>query len=161
MPSRSDPRPSTRAKRAQTRAERALTRREFLALTAASAVSAVVFTGCQPPVSKGQAESRVLSAEDTLTAYEDWYATVCRGCDAGCGALVRVVEGRAKKVEGNPEHPVNQGKLCARGQALVQEEYHPDRLTGPLVAGSPTTWDDGLDRLATRLRQRQGAVVVL
>ena len=138
-----------------------LTRRQFLEALATSAVGAVVFTGCQAPAREGLAESRVLSAEDTLTAYEDWYATLCRGCQAGCGALVRVVEGRAKKVEGNPEHPVNQGKLCARGQALVQEEYHPDRLTGPLVGGSPTTWDDGLDRLATRLRQRQGEVVVL
>ena len=74
---------------------------------------------------------------------------------------MRVIEGRAKKVEGTPGHPVNQGKLCARGQALVQEQYHPDRIQGPLLrtgprgsgAYLPISWDDALERLATRLRE--------
>ena len=136
-----------------------LTRRRFLEV---AALGAVAFAGCRPaPQGEPLAESRVLLAEDTLSAYDNWYASICRGCNAGCGILVRVVEGRAKKVEGNPEHPLNQGKLCARGQALVQEEYHPDRLTGPLSGGAPTSWDEGLDRLATRLRDRQGEVVFL
>ena len=105
-----------------------LSRREFLHAVAASTVGAVVFTGCQPRPSEGLTQSRVLQAEDTLSAYENWYATTCRECPAGCGLIVRVIEGRAKKAEGNPDHPVNLGKLCARGQAVVQSEYHPDRL---------------------------------
>ena len=40
--------------------------------------------------------------------------------------------GLAKKLEGNPQHPVNQGKLCARGQAGLQVLYHPDRITHPI-----------------------------
>jgi menaquinone reductase, molybdopterin-binding-like subunit len=71
--------------------------------------------------------------------------------------LVRVVEGRAKKAEGNPDHPVNRGKLCARGQASVQEQYHPDRVIGPLQRGarsalSPISWEAALDVLAQQLR---------
>jgi anaerobic selenocysteine-containing dehydrogenase len=62
-----------------------------------------------------EGESRVLLAEDLLSAYDNWYTTTCRGCGAGCGAVVRVVDGRARKVEGNPDHPLNAGKLCARG----------------------------------------------
>ena len=92
-----------------------LSRRQFLELAATSAVGAVMFAGCQAPVSGGLEESRVLLAEDTLSAYEDWYATTCRQCPAACGLIVRVVDGRARKAEGNPEHPINTGKSCARG----------------------------------------------
>src|SRR5690349_16012680 len=133
-----------------------VTRRRFLTATAATAIGAVAYTGCVPPASQMQAQSRVRLAEDTLTAYENFYATACRQCPGGCGMLVRVIEGRAKKVEGNPDHPVNRGKLCARGQASVQEEYHPDRLQGPLQrvgargsgSLSATDWEAALDRLA-------------
>jgi anaerobic selenocysteine-containing dehydrogenase len=72
---------------------------------------------------------------------------------------VRVSEGRAKKVEGNPLHPVNRGKLCARGQAILQELYHPDRVAQPLkrtgVRGSGEfqriSWTEGLALLTGRL----------
>jgi anaerobic selenocysteine-containing dehydrogenase len=141
---------------------------------ATSAVGAVAFVGCTPPKHELAVQSRVRLAEDLVSAYENWYATACRGCDAGCGVVVRVVEGRAKKVEGNPGHPVNRGKLCARGQAAVQEPYHPDRLRGPgLRTGDrgmgdflPISWEDGLGRLVGRLRALQqqgrgGEVVVL
>ena len=109
-----------------------LLRREFLVAGSGAAAGAVLFAGCVPPPREMQGESRVLLAEDLLSAYDNWYATTCRGCAAGCGAVVRIVDGRARKVEGNPDHPVNMGKLCARGQAIVQEQYHPDRLQGPL-----------------------------
>ena len=137
-----------------------LRRRDFL-LTSSVAAGAVLFSGCVPPQRQMEAESRVLLAEDVLSAYDNWYATTCRGCEAGCGVVVRVVDGRARKVEGNPDHPVNRGKLCARGQALVQEQYHPDRIRGPLrrdpsarVGGTfqPVAWQTGLDELVSRLR---------
>ncbi len=44
-----------------------------------------------------------------------WVPGVCRQCSAGCGIQIRVVDGNARKIEGNPEHPVNQGGLCALG----------------------------------------------
>jgi anaerobic selenocysteine-containing dehydrogenase len=171
-----------------------LTRRRSLralAATSVTATGAVAFAGCGPPETALKAQSRVRSAEDEVGALEDWYATLCRGCSAGCGTIVRVVEGRAKKVEGNPAHPLNLGKLCARGQAAVQAQYHPDRLTGPLaragttapllatpVSGttlvrrgpasrpSPVEWGDALNALAARLsavrsQGRAGEVVLL
>src|SRR5438094_203566 len=136
-----------------------LNRREFL-LTTSAAAGGVLFAGCVPAAHEMTAESRVLLAEDILSAYDNWYATTCRGCDAGCGAVVRVVDGRARKVEGNPDHPLNRGKLCARGQALVQAQYHPDRLRGPLrreaalrsrASFQPTSWSNALDMLVSRL----------
>ena len=51
------------------------------------------------------------------TAYQ--YMSTCTECEAGCGMMVTVRENRAQKAEGNPLHPMNQGALCARGQASM------------------------------------------
>lgn len=61
-----------------------------------------------------------------------WYATSCRECPAGCAMVVRNLQSRAVKCEGNPLNPVNAGSLCARGQAALHGLYDPDRISGPL-----------------------------
>jgi molybdopterin-containing oxidoreductase family iron-sulfur binding subunit len=90
-----------------------------------------------------------------------WYASTCGECPAGCGLHVRVREGRAVKVEGNPDHPVNAGKLCARGQASMQGLYNPDRVREPLARGAdgsfaPISWDDAVSRIAATLGETAG-----
>lgn len=86
----------------------------------------------------------------------NWYASVCRQCPAGCGIQVKIREGRAKKIEGNPLHPVNQGRLCARGQAGLQILYNPDRITAPLVRKddkfSKVSWEKAKKILAEELK---------
>ncbi|NTV57769.1 MAG: nitrate reductase, partial [Deltaproteobacteria bacterium] len=77
--------------------------------------------------------SYVQAPEDMVTGKATWYASTCRECPAGCGILAKNKEGRVIKVEGNPLHPVNLGKLCMRGQAAVQGVYHPDRIRRPLL----------------------------
>ena len=112
--------------------------------------------------------------EDFSPGIATWYNTVCSMCSAGCGITVRTREGRAKKIEGNPSHPVSQGRLCARGQAGLQVLYNPDRVTTPLrqtgERGSgdwlPLTWTEGLTQLSGRLgelgsRGQSGAVCLL
>jgi len=64
---------------------------------------------------------------------ESRVASVCLQCPAGCGILVRVVDGRAVKIEGNPKHPINFGRLCPKGQIGLQILYDPDRIKGPYV----------------------------
>jgi anaerobic selenocysteine-containing dehydrogenase len=67
----------------------------------------------------------------------------------------------AKKLEGNPSHPISQGALCPRGQASIQLTYHPDRLIEPLkrrgARGSgdyqPISWDDAASRRRARSRR--------
>lgn len=54
------------------------------------------------------------------------------GCHGGCGVLAHIEDGRLVKIEGDPEHPWNQGRLCARCLAMTQYVYHPDRITRPL-----------------------------
>ena len=74
----------------------------------------------------------VVQPEEITPGVATYYATVCQECPAGCGMVVRTREGRAVKVEGNPSHPINQGALCARGQASLQGLYNPDRIRQPL-----------------------------
>jgi len=108
-------------------------------------------------------QSSVKMPEDLVTGRDTWYATICQECSAGCGTIVRVLEGRAKKIEGNPFHPVNRGKLCARGQAALQALYHPDRLNTPLrrtgERGSgqykEIGWDEALREVTQKLAQLQ------
>jgi anaerobic selenocysteine-containing dehydrogenase/Fe-S-cluster-containing dehydrogenase component len=71
--------------------------------------------------------------EDMVTGKPTWYASTCRECPAGCGILAKNRESRVIKVEGNPLHPINQGKLCMRGQAALQGVYNPDRIRRPLL----------------------------
>jgi molybdopterin-containing oxidoreductase family iron-sulfur binding subunit len=71
--------------------------------------------------------------DDMVTGKASWYASTCRECPAGCGVLVKNREGRVIKVEGNPLHPINRGKLCMRGQAALQGVYNPDRINTPLL----------------------------
>ena len=68
-----------------------------------------------------------------VTGKAAWYASTCRECPAGCGVLAKNREGRVIKVEGNPLHPINRGKLCMRGQAALQGIYNPDRIRKPLL----------------------------
>lgn len=83
----------------------------------------------------------VIPHEEIIPGKAVWYASVCRECPAGCGIHVRVREGRAVKIEGNPLHPVNRGALCARGQAALQGLYNPDRLQHPLRKRPDGTWE--------------------
>jgi molybdopterin-containing oxidoreductase family iron-sulfur binding subunit len=77
--------------------------------------------------------SHVEAPEDMVTGKATWYATTCRECPAGCGILAKNREGRVIKIEGNPLHPINRGRLCMRGQASLQGVYNPDRITKPLL----------------------------
>jgi menaquinone reductase, molybdopterin-binding-like subunit len=92
---------------------------------------------------------------------ERWVATTCGQCPAGCGIDVRVVEGRAVKIEGSAAHPINGGGLGPKGQAGLQLLYHPDRIRAPLMRLGPrgggqwttVTWDTAVARVAAELQQ--------
>src|SRR5688500_13528718 len=69
----------------------------------------------------------LVSPDNTVPGVSTYYATTCRECSAGCGVIAETRDGRTIKLEGNPEHPVNRGALCARGQSALQGLYNPDR----------------------------------
>ncbi len=102
---------------------------------------------------------QVVPPEDYSPGIATWYNTVCNQCSAGCGISVRIREGKAKKIEGNPVHPVSQGRLCARGQSGLNVLYNPDRIREPLTnAGQrgtgnfyPISWDEVLTTIGSRI----------
>jgi anaerobic selenocysteine-containing dehydrogenase/Fe-S-cluster-containing dehydrogenase component len=134
-------------------------RRDFLKVLGISGVAAAV-PGCSSD-SPRTLIPYLIPAEEIVPGRATWYATVCRECPAGCGMLVKTMEGRGVKVEGNPDHPVNQGRLCARGQASVQGLYNPDRIRQPLRRGAdgtyqPTSWDEAERLIVARLAEIKG-----
>jgi len=105
-----------------------MNRRTFLKLAGLGSVAFAA--GCSPESPK-YLYSMVQAPEDMVTGKATWYASTCRECPAGCGVVAKNREGRVVKLEGNPLHPLNRGKLCMRGQAALQAVYNPDRLKSP------------------------------
>lgn len=81
------------------------------------------------------------------------------GCHGTCGVLAHVRDGKLIKVEGDPDHPWNQGRLCARCLAMTQYVYHPDRLTKPLkrvgkrgeAKWQEISWDEAYDFIEEKM----------
>ncbi|GAC1517234.1 MAG: hypothetical protein NVS1B4_16680 [Gemmatimonadaceae bacterium] len=131
----------------------AVRRRDFLkVLGVGSAAAATV--GCQTDKIE-KLIPYVVSPDNTVPGVSTYYASTCRECAVGCGIVAETRDGRAIKLEGNPEHPVNNGALCARGQAALQGLYNPDRYRTPLVRQNgalvPTTWDRALQLFAQKV----------
>jgi len=145
---------------------RRIGRRDLLKIGAASAVAAAL-SGCEFPRPWVHLEPYVRPPEEQVAGVGTWYASTCRQCPAGCGIIVRVLNGRAVKIEGNPQHPLNEGKLCPRGQAGLQDLYNPDRLQGPVrqaERGSrryqAITWEQAIDDLRAGLSRAGSSLVV-
>jgi anaerobic selenocysteine-containing dehydrogenase len=91
--------------------------------------------------------------------------TTCALCPSGCGLDVRVVDGKAVKIEGNPLHPLNQGVCCLKGQASLELLYSPERIERPRVqTGSrgsgdwkEISWEEALSLLAGKLSELRQA----
>ncbi|MDP2644113.1 MAG: menaquinone reductase molybdopterin-binding-like subunit QrcB [Desulfobacterales bacterium] len=85
--------------------------------------------------------------------------SACTLCPGGCGITVRKVEGRAVKIEGLPDHPVNRGGICLLGLSGLQLLYGPLRVRTPLKRVGQRgegrwkriSWDEALSEVAQRL----------
>jgi anaerobic selenocysteine-containing dehydrogenase len=146
-------------------------RRDFLKISAVGSAAAAL-EGCGNP---DHQLIRFIPEEDMIPGIATWKPSICTQCPAGCGLLVRVMQGEAevirhgelglikmglaKKLEGNPNHPINQGRLCPRGQTGLQVTYHPDRIRTPLARTGPRgsgqfkeiAWDDAIKQLVAHL----------
>jgi len=93
--------------------------------------------------------------DQTVSGTSAYYATTCRECASACGVIAETRDGRTTKLEGNPEHPLNRGALCAKGQSALQGLYNPDRFRGPMMREGnrlvATTWDRALALFNQRL----------
>ncbi len=85
---------------------------------------------------------------------------MCQLCSTVCGITGWVKDGRILKVDGNPNDPNSRGRLCARGQAALNHQYHPERLLHPLKRVGARgegrwkriSWEEAYSELATRLK---------
>jgi menaquinone reductase, molybdopterin-binding-like subunit len=146
-------------------------RRHFIKLTAITGTSAAL-SACGSPENQ---IIRFIPEDDLVPGIATSKPSICPLCNAGCGVIARVMEGDAevfrngqagvirmglaKKLEGNPEDPISQGKLCARGQAAIQVTYHPDRLDQPKKRSGERgsgqyvdiSWDEAIKELTGQL----------
>jgi molybdopterin-containing oxidoreductase family iron-sulfur binding subunit len=134
-----------------------ISRRNFLKVSALGGATAVV-AGCSDPIEKLMPLQ--LPPYDYVSGVSTHFATTCGECSAACGLVVRTREGRAIKAEGNPRHPINEGRICLQGQSVLQGLYSPSRAVAP-VAGTGEgrggiSWKAGKKQLADKLKKVKG-----
>jgi formate dehydrogenase major subunit len=142
-----------------------LDRRGFLKFTAATtAAAAFGGLGFDMKLSEARAaelESNIKEAKETTS--------VCCYCGVGCGLLVHTDKKtkRAINIEGDPDHPINEGALCAKGASTWQLVENDQRPTKPLyrAPGSDKweekTWDWMLEQIAQRIYKTREETIVL
>ncbi len=138
-------------------------RRGFLS---GAGLLASAVAGCRPSRDPYTAQKPPVPVERGLRpSSEKFVFTTCGLCQAGCGLRVRVVDGRAIKVEGHAEPSGNRGGLCVRGQAGLELLYHPDRVRGPRRRvgergenrWQEISWDEAVAELAAELSNLRAA----
>lgn len=127
-----------------------ISRRAFLQVTGGVAGAAAATKAVAQPFPPGwKGDTRV-----------ELIPTNCEMCFWRCGVLAEVKDGKVLKLQGNPQHPLTKGKLCARGNAGLALLNDPDRLKYPQIRTGErgegkfkrVSWDEALNFLATRLK---------
>jgi anaerobic selenocysteine-containing dehydrogenase len=140
-----------------------ISRRTFLKVLGASTTAAAAYE-LRPDGSL----LRALTDEERAALQlpqDQWLPTICGQCPAGCGVVVRVVDGRAVKIDGLPAHPSNRGKTCPKGQNGLQVLYDPDRIQGPMKrmgergAGDwqAISWEEAIAEVVSHLSDLRAA----
>src|SRR6266496_244858 len=145
----------------RTKPAKGVSRRTFLEVLGYSS-AALALSGCRAPQQK--IVPYLKQPVEFTPGVASWFASVCGGCSAACGTLVKVRDGRPIKLEGNPDHPLSSGGLCALAHGMVFGLYDPERLRQPLIGSRPASWEQ-IDREITQklaaIKQSGGKVRVL
>jgi len=129
-------------------------RRDFFKIVGVT--SGAALSGCgQKSTDQKLLPYLVAPEQGAIPGQARYLASTCGECPAGCGLQVKVINGQAVKLEGNPLHPVNAGALCLRGQAALSRLYHPQRMTTPLRRQGnsfrPVSWAGALAEIRASL----------
>ncbi|MGA8147650.1 MAG: molybdopterin-dependent oxidoreductase [Gallionellaceae bacterium] len=141
--------------------EDGINRRDFLKVLGWGG-TAVALSGCgNTSIENGKeiVTSYVELPDFVIPGISVYYNSTCAQCDAGCNIMGRLREGRVLKAEGNPNSPINHGKMCGLGQSGVQAHYNPDRVRQPLLKGQSITWDQALKLIGDKLAGVKGEEV--
>lgn len=149
-----------------------LTRRGFFKAAGAAFATTMAFE----LTSQTPAYAVEPSAEWKLVNTEE-YTNICCYCAGGCGSLCSVRDGELINLEGDPDHPINQGGLCPKGATMFQLRNivdpetreivkNPDRITRPMVRRpgasqwEEITWDDAVAEIARKVKDTRDATFV-
>jgi formate dehydrogenase major subunit len=122
-----------------------VSRRDFMKLSGGTVLLASLGVNLDPAKAYAK-ELRIKNAKQTTT--------VCPYCSVGCGILVYAENGKVIQVEGDPDHPINEGALCSKGSSLVQMANNDTRVGKPMyrapggTAWKEVEWEWALDRIA-------------
>ncbi len=137
-----------------------ITRREFLTVLGVAAGGCALAFAPEVGV-KAFREAWGVDWVEVPKGPEKWVSSLCRQCPGGCGIRVRLIGDRPTKIDGNPFHPINRGKLCPKGQAGLLTLNDPDRIKGPLKRAGERgagrwqeiTWDEAIKLVVNRLKE--------
>lgn len=140
-----------------------LSRRDFLKWSGVAGVAGAAFClGIDPgPIKAYAAELAILKAKVTTT--------ICPYCGVGCGLIAHTDQrtGQIINIEGDPDHPINEGSLCAKGAGLYQMTVNPRRMNQVLYRAPYSDkwqvkdWDWALDRIAEKFKKTRDATFTL
>lgn len=129
-----------------------VSRRGFLKLSGLSIAAFATGLGFDPAVAEAKGYALKLEGSKKIPS-------ICHFCSGGCGMLLYVKEGKLIHLEGDPDHPTNEGALCPKAASLRSVAYSPDRVTKPKrrAPGSDhweeISWEEALDRVAKKTKE--------
>lgn len=117
--------------------------------------AAVCVAPCRPRAATRHAPTMNAAPETRVV-----HAACPHDCPDTCAMLVTVENGRAVRVQGDPEHPTTNGALCTKVSRYPERTYHPERVLTPLKRIGPkgrgefvpVSWDEALETIAARLK---------
>jgi len=108
-------------------------------------------------------KSALAGKEDFKTFRSKETTTICPYCGVGCGLIVSVRDGKVINIEGDPDHPINEGSLCAKGAALFQVSNNERRLSKVLYRAPGASsweeknWDWTIKKIAENIKKTRDA----
>lgn len=133
-----------------------VSRRGFLKLSGLSIAAFASGLGFDPAVAQAKGFALKLDGSKKIPS-------ICHFCSGGCGLLLYVKDGKLIHLEGDPDHPTNEGTLCPKAASLLSVAYSPDRVTKPRRRApgadhwEEISWEDALDRVAKKTKEVRDA----
>lgn len=149
-----------------------LSRRGFLKASGAAMATSMAFQMASQSQALAVEQSKDWKLVDT-----DEFTNICCYCAGGCGSLCSVRDGELVNLEGDPDHPINQGGLCPKGATMFQLRNivdpqtrevvkNPERITKPMVRRPGATewedisWDEAVKEIARKVKDTRDATFV-
>ncbi len=137
-----------------------ISRRGFLRSAGTTAIGSAIAGAGTPSIAAAKPVEQPKIAGATNTT------TICPYCAVGCGMIVSTKNGKVVRVEGDPDHPINEGSLCSKGAGLYQVANNENRLNKIRYrAPGGTEWEEkswewALERIAQKVKKTRDASFV-